>query len=510
MCLSRYIAIRTSSRGCMSTFNCASLMHRLHANVFRLLNTVLLYSYVNTLQLLHVSLILTMQTFAIHCTNTCITDPQTLPLYPATASPLKNEWRFESVVEFEEELYIIGGTHHGRMFGGGFACEHGCVAVWSPLRNDWRFTGPINTPRIMARAVACGERVYLFGGVDALEMGSPVVTCEVYNPKTETWALLPRNMPKPVHEMSMHANGPKIFVFGGAEMTKGNAESVDFIQVFDTRTKMWSRLPPMPMQCTAFASVQVDDTIYFLGGHQNLYKGKDLVAADIAKEDCCICMEKLGGPIYDPPGRECDGCNTSREVKMKCPCGLVRYCNQACQRLHRPAHKKACKAALQAAKEGNSPVAKLVCGHAIHLKCFHEHCDHKKQGNVAFLPDASEVPCPLCRHNIDQSAFYDKRTTDTESKWTTKTVKSTWSYNMSSGTWTALADAPFEHDFFFVLEQPGRERIVSVDEANLASHDMLGSIAYNIASNVWEHNTSVPPKPHKHDQSQSLASMMVP
>lgn len=109
-----------------------------------------------------------------------------------------------------------------------------------------------------------------------------------------------------------------------------------------------------------------------------------------------------------------------------------------------------------------------------------------------------------------QKKTIDKRTTDTESKWTTKTVKSTWSYNMSSGTWTALADAPFEHDFFFVLEQPGRERIVSVDEANLASHDMLGSIAYNIASNVWEHNTSVPPKPHKHDQSQSLASMMVP
>ena len=409
----------------------------------------------------------------------------------------------ESVVELNEDLYIIGGTHEGNRLDG-WPCKYGCVAVWSPLANSLRFAPPIKVPRLMAGVVACLGRIYLFGGLDQLFCGDPIASCEMFNPETEKWAMIP-SMPKPVHQMYVHANGPKIFLFGGAERTKGDAESVDFVQVFDTRTKKWSRLSPMPDYLYLGASVQVADTVYFLGGYRSRYEGKDLVAADVAVEDCCICMEKLDGAVYDPPGRECNGCNTQHAVKMKCPCGLARYCNKACQALHRPAHKKACKEAMKAIKAGNHPVAKMVCGHAVHLHCFHEHCDHTKMSAVQQV--STGVPCPLCRHNVDQSAFFDNRSKDTESQYVSTTVSSTWSYNMTSGIWTVLADAPFEHDDFFVLEPSGKGQIVSVSRAGNSEYPGL---TYSIATNTWETKSSIPTKPWAHGGSSTLVEMLLP
>ena len=147
-----------------------------------------------------------------------------------------------------------------------------------------------------------------------------------------------------------------------------------------------------------------------------------------------------------------------------------------------------------------------MCGHALHLKCFHEHCDHTKLG-AALSPADTNVPCPLCRHNVDQSAFVDKRRSDTESKYIQKDAASTWSYNVSSGVWTVLADAPFEHDDFFVLEQPKQTRIVSVSNPHQPEYSGL---AYNIADDTWEAESPLPTIPLKHCRSPVLVEMMLP
>ena len=288
--------------------------------------------------------------------------------------------------------------------------------------------------------------------------------------------------------------------------TLGDAESVNYIQVFDTRSNRWSRLPGMPDHRHLLATVQKDDIVYFLGGHRNRYEGKGLVDKD-ARHECSICFDALDGPIHDPPGRECDGCSTANEVKMKCACGLARYCNKTCQALHWPAHKKVCEAALKSIKAGKLPVAKLVCGHMLHMQCFHELTDRTRVLRAySDIPTETNVPCPLCRHNIDQSAFYDKREKDTESKLTQRTVAATWSFNMSTGIWSVLADAPFDHDDFFVLEEPGCERIVSV-----SSRVCSTSLAYTIATDTWETNaSSVPRKPAQHTEAVTVLQMMMP
>lgn len=51
---------------------------------------------------------------------------------------------------------------------------------------------------------------------------------------------------------------------------------------------------------------------------------------------------------------------------------------------------------------------------------------------------------------------------------------------MSSGVWTILADASCTHDEFFVLEEPGRERIVGVTQMMPMEY---ASLAYTIATN---------------------------
>ena len=122
------------------------------------------------------------------------------------------------------------------------------------------------------------------------------------------------------------------------------------------------------------------------------------------------------------------------------------------------------------------------------------------------IPTETNVPCPLCRHNIDLSAFYDKREKDTESKLTRRTVASTWSFNMSTGIWSVLADAPYDHDDFFVLEEPGRERIVSVSSQLCST-----SLEYTIATDTWETNaSSVPRKPAQHTEAVTVLQMMMP
>lgn len=80
---------------------------------------------------------------------------------------------------------------------------------------------------MMAEAVACRGRIYLFGGLTKKLCGDPIAACEMFDPDTEKWSMIPA-MPKPVHQSNAHANGPKIFVFGGAEMTKGTWEKWRF------------------------------------------------------------------------------------------------------------------------------------------------------------------------------------------------------------------------------------------------------------------------------------------
>jgi hypothetical protein len=360
-----------------------------------------------------------------------------------------------------------------------------------------------------AAAVVCKGSIYLMGGLADQQFGinNLISKCEVFNSKTEKWTIMPRLMPKPVHMMNVHTNGPKVFVFGGAEMYKGKPESKDFVQVFDTRTGYWSRRERMPDALHCFASVQVDDVVYFLGGHCNVYKGKDLVHANQDDQECCICLEDNDGPLITPPGRECSGCNTEADVEKKCSCGLVRYCNAECQKLHWPDHKQQCKATRKAMKDGKQPVAKLGCGHVVHLVCYHKLCDQSIRSTTA-------VPCPLCRQNVKASSFRSKRSSEPKEKYDCNMLASTKSYNMSTNTWTRLKDAPFGHDQIMVLEEPGRDRIVSLCCDGGMMDSLLGlskALVYNITTDSWtQGDSSIPCRPEKHQGAEMPVTIMLP
>ena len=77
-----------------------------------------------------------------------------------------------------------------------------------------------------------------------------------------------------------------------------------------------------------------------------------------------------------------------------------------CQLAERKAHKNVCKMVLSG---GSEPVAEMVCGHKIHMKCYRKLFDKKHtvtgpKGKTAVetkeLPTAS---CPLCRRDVQET-----------------------------------------------------------------------------------------------------------
>ena len=116
--------------------------------------------------------------------------------------------------------------------------------VMIPRIDSWRELAnlPIEGGADHCNVAAAGGKLYVLGSI---RIGSPFVdgTTWQYDPAQDRWEAVAR-MGTPRGASGVAAAGRKIYVAGGLTA----AGSVSDLEVFDTETHQWTRLPGCPRQ----------------------------------------------------------------------------------------------------------------------------------------------------------------------------------------------------------------------------------------------------------------------
>ncbi|HVM37454.1 MAG TPA: kelch repeat-containing protein [Sphingomicrobium sp.] len=137
------------------------------------------------------------------------------------------------------KLYLIGGEVDGASTGRPplFVANSW---VHDPAVGGWARRAPMPTARSGGGAAVVDGKIYVAGGRPP--GGSAF---EVYDPATDTWEKLP-DLPTQRNHLAMAAINGKIIVAGGRTGPGAMAERVDVVEIYDPRTRRWTRGAPLP------------------------------------------------------------------------------------------------------------------------------------------------------------------------------------------------------------------------------------------------------------------------
>ena len=143
--------------------------------------------------------------------------------------------------------------------------------------SSWRTLAPLNTIRSHCGAVAIGGKIYVFGG------GGPefksLQTVEVYDPKADRWTFGPE-MPTLRSGVVAVALEDQAYVMGGGfRRPDGTFNFLTVVEIFDPKTGVWTKGPPLLQRHDAPAAGLFNGEIYLVGGHH---------------------PDAVGGPMTDP------------------------------------------------------------------------------------------------------------------------------------------------------------------------------------------------------------------
>ena len=169
-----------------------------------------------------------------------------------TWSPLesfKQKITFCTVVAFQGLLYVIGGVDEEENK------RLSKVQRYNPDINLWQVVSSLNSPRSSVCAVATGNHLYAVGGRS--DVGS-VNTVERFDPKEKVWCLVaPVLVQCRLHACGVAVN-EKLFVFGGR--VRDEYSNSHFCEMYDPVTDMWSSIANTvtPRVCTSAVSFKGD------------------------------------------------------------------------------------------------------------------------------------------------------------------------------------------------------------------------------------------------------------
>jgi hypothetical protein len=128
------------------------------------------------------------------------------------------------------------------------------VEAYDPSSREWKRCASLTTPRAFAAAAAFGDRVYVFGGLDAA--GKALDSVEVYDPRKNVWATAP-SMGVPRSRLAaVNHMRHSLVVAGGLDADEKNSDKV---RVFLPEANVWGEWPSLPTARHGFALVDADD-----------------------------------------------------------------------------------------------------------------------------------------------------------------------------------------------------------------------------------------------------------
>jgi hypothetical protein len=157
------------------------------------------------------------------------------------------------------KLYVMGGETDGALTGRP-GKELANTWVHDPAVGGWVARAPMPTPRSAGGEAVLDGKIYVAGGRDA---GGSVF--EVYDPATDKWEKLP-DLPSQRNHLAMAAIDGKIIVAGGRTGPGFNTPRVDVVEIYDPKTRRWTKGAPLPAPRAGITGAAVAGCMFVFGG----------------------------------------------------------------------------------------------------------------------------------------------------------------------------------------------------------------------------------------------------
>ncbi|MDC4226888.1 MAG: hypothetical protein MPW15_22265 [Candidatus Manganitrophus sp.] len=163
------------------------------------------------------------------------------------------------------KIYIIGGHHPNATEGGPQTDPAFSFSErWSPGMKGWEEIAPMPTPRFAASAVVTHGQLWALGGVAFTPQGfNEYDRIEIFDPKTGKWTVNSLKLPWGSAGQGACVVNDRLYIFGGFRGDEGIGTHG---AVYDSTSKKWTELPPMPEARAAMGIAVIEGTIYLLGG----------------------------------------------------------------------------------------------------------------------------------------------------------------------------------------------------------------------------------------------------
>ena len=142
------------------------------------------------------------------------------------------------VVNDQQFLYVISGR------------ESNITVRFDSGQNNWKKLAAVNEERFNAFGAAMNDKIYIAGGQSSSAYRG-LSSCEVYNPATNEWQLMP-GLKVPRYSASMVCFAGQLYVLGGTTVTQGGVYTQSTralgVETFDFERNQWTQISAIPVE----------------------------------------------------------------------------------------------------------------------------------------------------------------------------------------------------------------------------------------------------------------------
>lgn len=211
-------------------------------------------------------------------------------------NPIKNEWRkgplipkernrgSAGVFVFKKKIYLVCGIQDGHWDG-----HVAWLDEFDPKTNTWKILPDAPHARDHSQAVVINNKIYVAGGrrssgvtKQVFQLTEPSV--DVFDFKTKTWQTLPEtvNIPTQRAGTSSVVFKEKILVIGGE--SSAHKTSHNEVEAFNTKTSTWEKLNPLIQGRHGTSVAKYKNKIYIVAGSANMGGGPELNSVEVFKK----------------------------------------------------------------------------------------------------------------------------------------------------------------------------------------------------------------------------------
>ena len=142
------------------------------------------------------------------------------------------------VVNDQQFLYVISGR------------ESNITVRFDSGQNNWKKLAAVNEERFNAFGAAMNDKIYIAGGLSSSNYEG-LSSCEVYNPATNEWQLMP-GLKVPRYSASMVCFAGQLYVLGGTTITQRGVYTQSTralgVETFDFERNQWTHKSAIPVE----------------------------------------------------------------------------------------------------------------------------------------------------------------------------------------------------------------------------------------------------------------------